>query len=101
MLDAEQLRAAYAHGYVSELAVSITAEEWSVTDDRARVAGLAEVARQQAEHDAQIADGMTAAYMHQGGTRMNNAPAYEVAVAIRAQFDRPAANPITATPEKN
>ena len=96
----EQLQAAYDKGYDE----AFESAEGEATIRRRRIAeaaGLAEVARQQAEHDAQIAD---ADFSVGTDHRRENYVRQEIATAIRAQFenvDRAASNPITATPEEN
>jgi len=93
-MDAEQLEAAYDKGWCEGYKKS-KGESFSDVRRRAHAAGLAAVARQQAEHDAQIASN------YAGGP---DSTAFEIVDEIRAQFenvDRPAANPITATPEDN
>ena len=82
MLDAEQLQAAYDKGWCGGYA-KVEGESFSDARRRAHAAGLAAVARQQAEHDAQIAEQVYPL----GALVLGDAPS-KIAIAILAQFEK-------------
>lgn len=87
-MDAEQLQAAYDKGHGAVYADAMYAQRLAA----AHAAGLAEVARQQAEHDAQIAETTPGEVYEQFGNNgifVRDAPTPRaIAAAIRAQFEK-------------